>query len=402
MKAFQNFRVIDTTHVLAGPFAAFQLATLGADVIKVEDPNDPDQARGQGPDRAMNDAGMGTAFLGQGSNKSCIAIDLKTPKGREAILRLIETADVFIENYRPGAFEALGLGYDEVAKRNPRIIYCSVSAFGSSGPRRELRGYDNIIQAFSGFMSMTGDDPTKPFKCGAPILDYAAGTTTAYAIAAALLQRERNGGTGNFIDVSMLDVALIFATSHVASYFWGGKVPEPKGNAYPFATIGMYWASDAPMMVSASNLKQQRKLWKLLGREDQIKTNNNQRLDAHAEEAAALSASFALKPSAYWEDFLQSHGIPCARIRRLDEALHDPQVTARPVLHQFDGPGETVAGMKTTLAGFQMMHGSPALNLPPQPMGAQTDQILRELGYSADEIATLRKAGIIAGEGNKQ
>ncbi|MDD7973134.1 CaiB/BaiF CoA transferase family protein [Roseinatronobacter alkalisoli] len=397
MKAFQNFRVIDTTHVLAGPFAAFQLATLGADVIKVEDPHDPDQARGQGPDGAMNDAGMGTAFLAQGSDKSCIAIDLKTQEGREAMLRLIETADVFIENYRTGAFDALGLGYDEVAKRNPRIIYCSVSAFGATGPRRELRGYDNIIQAFSGFMAMTGDDPETPFKCGAPVMDYATGTTAAYAIAAALLQRERTGGMGNYIDVSMLDVALMFATSHVASYFWGGKVPVAKGNTYPFATIGMYWASDAPMMVSASNLRQQRKLWTLLGREDQIKTDNNQRLDAHAQEAEALRESFRLKPARYWEDFLQSHGIPCARIRTMDEALNDPQVAARPVLHRFNGPEGTVAGMNTTLAGFGMRHDGPALVRPPQPTGAQTDQILYELGYGPDDIKALRAAKIIAG-----
>lgn len=397
MKAFQNYRVIDTTHVLAGPFAAFQLATMGAEVIKVEDPNDPDQARSQGPDRAMNDIGMGTAFLGQGANKASVAIDLKTPQGKEAMLRLIDTADVFIENYRPGAFEALGLGYDDLRRRNPGLIYCSLSAFGSTGPRRELRGYDNIIQAFSGFMAMTGDDPDKPFKCGAPIMDYAAGTTTAYAISAALLQRARNGGSGNFVDVSMLDVAMMFATSHVASYFWTGKVPAPKGNTYPFATIGMYHASDVPMMVSASNLKQQARLWRLLGREDMVKQDNNQRLDAHAEESAALSAAFRKRPAADWEELLQAEGVPCARIRTLAEALTDPQVQARPVLHRFDGAAGTADGMTTTLAGFRMQQDGPSLERPPQRLGAQTGQMLTELGYREDEIAQLRKAGIIAG-----
>ncbi|MCB1356894.1 MAG: CoA transferase [Maritimibacter sp.] len=397
MKALHNYRVVDATHVLAGPFAAFQLATLGAEVIKVEDPNDPDQARAQGPDRAMNDIGMGTAFLGQGANKASVAIDLKTPEGKAAMLRLLDTADVFIENYRPGSFDALGLGYEAVRRRNPGLIYCSLSAFGSTGPRRELRGYDNIIQAFSGFMAMTGDDPDKPFKCGSPIMDYAAGTTTAYEITAALLQRARNGGTGNFVDVSMLDVAMMFATSHVTSYFWSGKTPAPKGNSYAFATIGMYQASDVPMMVSASNLKQQARLWRLLGREDMIKQDNNQRLDSHAEETAALSTAFRTRPAAEWEEVLHAEGIPCARIRRLDEALSDPQVQARPVLHRFGGNAGTVEGMTTTLAGFRMQEHGPSLEQPPQRLGAQTAKVLSELGYSPSEIDGLRAAGVICG-----
>lgn len=395
-KAFEGYRIVDTTHVLAGPFAAFQLATLGAEVIKVEDPNEPDQARSQGPDRAMNDRGMGTAFLAQGSNKSSIAIDLKTEKGREAMLRLLATADVFIENYRPGAFDRLGLGYDQLKAHNPSLIYCSLSAFGSTGPRRELRGYDNIIQAFSGFMAMTGDDPEKPFKCGAPIMDYAAGTTTAYAIASALLLRERNGGTGVAIDVSMLDVAMMFATSHVASYFWSGKAPGMKGNAYPFATIGLYHASDAPMMVSASNLRQQKRLWTFLGRPDMIKANNNERLDAHAKEAAVLRSAFLHKPAAYWEDALQREGVPCARIRRFDEAVSDPQMASRGAFHRFAGEPGTVSGMTSSLAGFMMSEAGPSLETPPQPLGAQTNEILASLGYEGGEIAMLRAAGVVA------
>lgn len=394
-KAFEGYRIIDTTHVLAGPFAAFQLATLGAEVIKVEDPNEPDQARSQGPDRAMNDQGMGTAFLAQGSNKSSIALDLKSEQGREAMLRLLATADVFIENYRPGAFESLGLGYHDLKQINPGLIYCSLSAFGATGPRRELRGYDNIIQAFSGFMAMTGEVPEKPFKCGAPVMDYAAGTTTAYAIAAALLQRERNGGAGLAIDVSMLDVAMMFATSHAASYFWSGKAPGMKGNAYPFATIGLYHASDAPMMVSASNLRQQKRLWTFLGRPDMIKANNNERLDAHEEEAAVLRDAFRHQPASYWEETLQAQGVPCARIRRFDEAVHDPQMESRGAFHRFEGPAGTVSGMTTTLAGFIMSEGGPSLDTPPQPLGAQTDEILADIGYSAAEIDSLRVQGIV-------
>ena len=212
-RAFEGIRVVDTTHVLAGPFASYQMAVLGAEVIKVESPDDPDQARMQGSDRALNDAGMGTAFMAQASNKKALALDLKTAEGREAMKRLIATADVFVENYRPGAFEELGLGYEEMSKLNPRLIYCSISAFGANGPRREQTAYDNVIQAFSGMMAMTGHGDGRPLKSGAPVVDYTTGTSAAYAIATALFQRERNGGKGQFIDVSMLDVALILSLS---------------------------------------------------------------------------------------------------------------------------------------------------------------------------------------------
>ncbi len=394
-RAFEGLRVIDTTHVLAGPFAAFQLGVLGAEVIKVEDPTDPDQARFQGPDRDMNDTGMGTAFLGQGSGKSCLAVDLKSPEGKDVMRRLLKTADVFIENYRPGAFKALGFGYEDVKAINPGIIYCSMSAFGSTGPRREHRGYDNILQAFSGMMAMTGEDPSKPFKCGAPIIDYAAGTTAAFAIASALLQRERNGGEGTFIDVSMLDVSLMFETAHVTSFFWSGKVPTAKGNSFPFATIGGYEASDGPVMISASNLTQQRRLWTALGREEMIKENNNQRLDDHQREEAVLSALIRTKPGSYWEDLLNSEGVPCARIRSLDETLKDPQVQARPVLHAFDETESLGRGLTTTVAGFRFSEGGPALSSPPQPVGAQTDEILNRLGYDREAVSCMREKAVV-------
>ena len=227
-KALAGLRVIDTTHVLAGPFASYQMAVLGAEVIKIEDPSDPDQARLQGSDRALSNAGMGTAFMSQASNKKAVALNLKVEGGREALKRLIETADVFVENYRPGAFEKLGLGYEDMRALNPRLIYCSISAFGSTGPRREQTGYDSVLQAFSGMMAMTGDQDSDPLKCGAPVVDYATGTTAAYAITAALLQRERNGGKGQFVDVSMLDVALMLCSPPSPAISGMAAIPRPK------------------------------------------------------------------------------------------------------------------------------------------------------------------------------
>ncbi|MEJ2002310.1 MAG: CoA transferase, partial [Maritimibacter sp.] len=232
--AFTGLRVIDTTHVLAGPFASYQMALLGAEVIKVEAPKEPDQARYNGTDHDLVREGMGTAFLAQAAGKKALALDLKSDAGRDALLRLVETADVFVENYRPGAFDELGLGYEDMAKVNPRLIYCSVSAFGSTGPRRTQTGYDNVIQAFSGIMDMTGHGDGRPLKCGAPVVDYATGLTAAFAISAALFQRERTG-KGQRIDVSMLDVALTLMTSPATDFLWTGKHPKAKGNKYAFA-----------------------------------------------------------------------------------------------------------------------------------------------------------------------
>src|SRR5215475_137707 len=204
MRPFEGIRVIDVTHVLAGPFAAYQLALLGADVIKVDDPNDPDQSRISGTDAELNRRHMGTGFLTQASNKRAITLDLKTERGRDILKKLAATADVFVENYRPGAFDALGLGYEELSRINPRLIYASFSAFGQKGPPGNQTAYDHVIQATSGIMAMTGTRDVNPVKFGSPAIDYATGMTGAFALSAALFQREKTG-KGQRVDMAMLD-----------------------------------------------------------------------------------------------------------------------------------------------------------------------------------------------------
>lgn len=398
-RALNGIRVVDMTHVLAGPFAGYQMAILGAEVIKVEDPNDPDQARMQGSDRELNDQMMGTAYMAQGSGKKTIALDLKSPKGREAMLKLLASADVFVENYRPGALEQLGLGYDEVRRVNPSLIYCSISAFGSSGPRREQTAYDNVIQAFSGMMAMTGHGDGKPLKSGAPVVDYATGTTAALAITSALLQRERGSGEGQHVDVSMLDVALILTSSHLTGYLWNGKHPEQKGNTFPFATIGCYYASDAPMMIAASNLNQQRRLWTALGREDLIKENNNQRLDAHREEAEVLTKIISTMSADYWETFLQERRIPAARVRRLEETLMDAQVAERGVLQTFSDAPSGSGNLTVPVCGFSMSGSETKADFPPQTIGAHTRSILESLGYDGEDIESMIEERVTADSG---
>jgi crotonobetainyl-CoA:carnitine CoA-transferase CaiB-like acyl-CoA transferase len=235
MRPFEGIRILDCTHVLAGPFAAYQLAVLGADVVKVDDPNEPDQSRESGADHELNKAMMGTGFLTQGSNKRAIALNLKTEGGREALTRLVvDWADVLVENYRPGAFAALGLGYEDLTRLKPTLIYASMTAFGHGGPRGTQTAYDHAIQATSGITASTGTEASGPIKTGAPMVDYATGTMGAFAISAALFQRMRTG-QGQHIDLAMLDVAMILQ----------GSCASPRRRPSPPRTA---WSSSRPAM----------------------------------------------------------------------------------------------------------------------------------------------------------
>ncbi len=393
-RPFEGIRVIDITHVLAGPFAAYQLGVLGADVIKVEHPGDPDQSRGSGTDAELNRRQMGTGFLTQASNKRSITLDLKTEDGREVLRRLVGTADVLVENYRPGAFEALGLGYPALSAINPRLIYASFSAFGQDGPRRTQTAYDHVIQATSGIMAMTGTEAVHPIKFGSPAIDYATGTMGAFALASALFQRERTG-QGQRIDMAMLDVAMILMASHLTGYLRNGKHPRPHGNKQPHATNSAYQTQDGLVMLGASNLRQQRRLWTVLERPEMIKRTNDERDADRANEEAALNAIMLTRTAAEWEDYLQSRHVPAARVRTMGEAVADPQLASRGVLHRHAEALGVEGGFGVPLAAFKFAHGGPRIDAPPPALGQHTDAVLAELGYAAPDIARLRAAKVI-------
>ncbi|MBW6399737.1 CoA transferase [Roseomonas sp. HJA6] len=387
-RPFEGIRIVDATHVLAGPFAAYQLALLGADVIKVEHPGDPDQSRGQGPDWDLNRAGMGTYFLTQGSNKRSLTLDLKQEAAREVFRKLVAEADVLVENYRPGAFAALGLGYDALSKLNPRLIYCSISAFGQTGPRSGQTAYDHVIQASSGIMAATGTAEVNPLKLGAPAIDYATGTMGAFALASALFQRERTG-KGQRIDLAMLDVAMMMMASHVTAHSRTAKSPRPRGNDHEYATNSTYPTKDGMVMLGASNLRQQRRLWAALGRPEMAKTRNEDRVTYRAEEAAALREIMLTRTADEWEVFLQSKHVPAGRVRRMDEALADPQIAARGLTHRFADVADVDGPFAVPVAAFGFAHGGPRVDAPPRALGADTDAILAELGYDAAARAAL-------------
>ena len=394
MKPFAGIKVIDITHVLAGPFAAYQLGVLGADVIKVENPNDCDQSRHTGPDRELNRRSMGTNYLTQNSNKRAITLDLKTEKGREVLKKLVRGADVLIENYRAGAFAALGLGYADLKPLNPRLIYCSMTGFGQDGPRKTQTTYDHAIQAMSGMMAMTGTAQSGPMKCGAPVVDYGTGAMAAFAIASALFQRVQTG-SGQHIDCAMLDAAFMLEGSRITSYMHTQKPPVPRGNAHDFPSSNLYPAKDGLIMLAAGNRQQHTRLFAALGRPELGNKDMDGRGAGAVQEEAELARIMLTKTAQEWEDFLQARHVPALRVRGLDEALHDPQVKARGVLHQHAHVPGVDRAVTVPVCAFRFEHGGPSVDTPPPQLGEHTGEVLAGLGYDDAAIALMREEGVI-------
>jgi crotonobetainyl-CoA:carnitine CoA-transferase CaiB-like acyl-CoA transferase len=395
MRPYEGIKIVDITHVLAGPFAAYQMALLGADVIKVEHPTDYDQSRDTGGDRALNKQQMGTGFLTQASNKRAITLNLKHEKGRAILKQLVRDADVLVENWRSGAFPALGLGYDDLRSINPRLIYCSMTAFGQDGPRGTQTAYDQLIQATSGMMAMTGTPEVSPMKTGAPVIDYATGTMCAFAISSALFQRERTG-RGQYIDSSMLDVSLMLMGSHITSFMRTGHEPKPKGNQMDRASSQLYAAKDAPLMIAASNRGQHERLFQALDRPDIAAQSSSDERDAlYDKQTEELQKIIAQRAADEWEQYLQSRHVPAGRVRSLSESLRDPQLASRGVLHRHEKIEGIEGPVTVPMAAFKFADGGPSIETAPPRLGQHTDEVLTGLGYSQDEIAKLRTEGVI-------
>lgn len=397
MQPFEGIRILDCTHVLAGPFATYQLAVLGADVIKVEDPNEPDQSRESGSDMGLNKTRMGTGFLTQGSNKRSIALNLKTEGGREALKRLVrDWADVLVENYRPGAFKALGLGYEDLAKLKPKLVYASMTAYGQDGPRGNQTAYDMAIQATSGFTASTGTPDSGPIKTGAPVIDYATGTTGAFAIASALYQTLRTG-RGQHIDMAMMDVALMMQATHITDHLHSGHNPKRNGNKMRFAESSMFETKDGLIQLAASNGRQHRRFYTAIGEPaEAARVSLDERYARYDEKTAMITRKMKEKTADEWENYLEDRHIPAARVRELGETLADPQLKHRGLLHRHANVPGVGKPVTVPVAAFKFAHDGPSLERAPARMGEHTDEVLKSAGYDADAIAALRKAGAVA------
>ncbi len=392
---FTGIRVLDFTQVFAGPFGSYQLALLGADVVKIERPGGDDMRFGP-PSKEWSERGLGTGWMAINANKRNIALDLTKPEAIAIVKRLAETADVVMENFRPGVMDKLGIGYEALSKVNPRIIYAAVSGFGQTGPERTTGAYDGKIQAMSGLMSITGSKESGPTRAGFAVCDAIGGMSLAFGVASALFQRTHTG-KGQLVDVAMLDSALTFMSSFVVDYTVGGHLQGPSGNRAQsrLPTADLFKVKDGHLLLAVNNDKQFVALSKAIGHPDLPKDPRFVDWPSRIENEVALRAIieevFASADAATWDERLTAADVPCSRIWSLAEVVKHPQLQSRTILQKIDSPyGE----VELLASGIRYAHGGAEVKRFPVLPGADTDAVLSEAGYSAEEIAKFKADGI--------
>jgi CoA:oxalate CoA-transferase len=401
VRLLDGIRVLDLTNVLAGPFATAHLALLGADVIKIENPDGGDLARKLGAVPALNAALMGTSFLAQNANKRSLTLNLKEEAARGIFRRLVRDADVLVENFRPGVMARLGLSRESLRELNPRLVYCAISGFGQDGPDAHKPAYDQIIQGLSGVMAINGDERLNPLRCGFPVCDTVGGLNAAFAIMAALYHRERSG-QGQCIDVALLDSILPLLGWVAANWLIGGQAPQPMGNDnFTAAPSGTFVTADGHINIAANQQAHWESVADVLGVPELKQDPRFRERDARKRNRAALTplleARLVERPTREWVDLLTRAGVPAGGIPTLQEALASPQIAHRGTLQTVHAPGVGNLRLFTMTPKFERTPGS--IDAPPPQLGADTDAVLREAGYSDEEIDAFRSSGV-AGEAN--
>ncbi len=394
--ALDGIRVVDFSHFLAGPLATMLLADLGADVIKVEKPDGGDDFRTFQP-RIGPDDDVSAAFVWANRNKRSIALDLKRPEGRQVALDLAVTADVVVENFSAGVMTSLGLDHGTLSALNPRLVYCAVSAYGRSGPDADRLGFDPIVQAETGFMSLTGPPDGEPTRSGPAIMDMSTGMMACNAVLGALMARHRHG-VGQYLEVSLFDTATLMLGFHAANYLVTGVPHRRTGNtSADAAPVGVFHTADGPLYLAVANDRIFRRLaTEVLGRPDLAADPDYAEAAARVPNrfrlAAQLEAVLATAPRRHWLDRLRAAGVPAGAVRTLDEGLGSAEMAGRGTLSQIEHP--TLGPVPNMAPPFRFA-GTPVVDPVAAPtVGQHTGEILADvLGYGPEQIAALTEAG---------
>ncbi len=390
-----DVRVLDLTRVLAGPYCTMMLADMGAEVIKVEAPGGGDESRQWGPPWA---GGESAYYLCVNRNKKSVTLNLKDEEARQLLLKLVERSDVLVENFKVGTMDRLGLGYETLNRINPRLVYCSITGFGPEGPYKDRPGYDFIVQAMGGIMSVTGEPDGPPMKVGVAVVDITTGMFAAYAIVSALRYRDRTG-LGQRIDISLLESQVAWLANVASNYLVSGEVPRRYGNAHPnIVPYQTFPTADGWIAVAVGNDRQFGRLCAVLGRpelaEDPRFATNPARVVNREELVAILEELFAGRSTDYWHRALLEVEVPVGPINTVDKVLNDPQVLARNMVQEIPHP---TAGTVRLVGPPYKLSATPAsIKRHPPLLGEHTEEILGgELGLDARKLAELRARGAI-------
>ena len=395
-RPFEGVKVLDFTQVLAGPYASYQLALLGADVIKVERREGEDMRRTP-LSREWADRGLAPAFQAINGNKRSLTLDLSKPEAIAIVKQLAGQVDVVMENFRPGVMDKLGIGYAALSAINPRLIYCAISGFGQTGPGRTGAGYDGKMQALSGIMSITGHPETGPTRAGFAVCDVLSGSTAAFGVSSALFQRTHTG-KGQLVDVSMLEATLAFLSGQIADYSVAGHRQQLSGNQAVSRrpTANLFKAGDGFLLLAVNSEKQYIALMTALGCADALQDPRFVDWFARRENEPALRAiieeALASKGAREWEKVLEEAGAPCASIWKVEEVIDHPQIAARGAIQELDTP---YGRLRFAGSGFQLSHGGGRLDHMAPALSAHTEEVLASLGYDAKAIAGLRSRAVV-------
>ncbi|WP_018133071.1 CaiB/BaiF CoA transferase family protein [Effusibacillus pohliae] len=385
MGALDGLKVIDLTRVLAGPYCTMILGDLGADVIKIEAPGGSDETRGWGPPFAGDQSAY---YLTANRNKRAMTLNLKEAEARDILRTMVKSADVLIQNFRTGTMEKWGLGYDDLHALNPRLIYCSISGFGQSGPYKDLPGYDYVVQAMGGMMSITGSEESGPMKVGVAIADIATGLYCTIAILAALQERHRSG-RGQQIDIALLDSQISLLANVASNYLVSGQIPKRYGNQHPnIVPYQTFRASDGEMVVAVGNDRQFQKLCEIIDKPelagDPAFRSNSERLANRDRLIEMLQAEFLRKSCKEWQELCTSAGIPAGPIYNLQQLFDDPHVAARDMKIEMSHP--TAGQIRLVGSPLKLSRSRVEIKRHPPLAGEHTREILREYGFADEQI----------------